>query len=156
MTSPYEQFETDENLERDGIVLDYGAYAVKIARSGGSNQRFIKLLEARQKPYRRQIQNETLDEGIARKMLAGVFAEAVILDWGRREKNEAGSYDDQPIIWGSFPGRGGIALPYTRDNVVKVLTDIPDFFGDIREQAAKAALFRKQEIEEVAGNSENG
>jgi len=138
MTSPYAQFQTDESLETEGVVLDYGDYQIRIARAGGANKRFAKVLEAKQKPHRRQIQNETLDEGVARKLLAESYAEAVVLGWD------------------NLTGPDGKPMPYSKQNCVKLLLDLPDLFADIREQAAKVALFRREEIEEAAGNSEAG
>ncbi|MGE0722823.1 MAG: hypothetical protein AB7O45_00535 [Alphaproteobacteria bacterium] len=150
MTSPYQQFVTDPATERDGVVLDYGDYAVKIARAGGANAKFAKVLEAKQRPYKRQIQNETLEEDVARKLLAQTYAEAVILDWATRQPAADGE-SEGAFQWGVFPGPSG-PLTFGRDNVVKVLLDLPDFFADIREQSTKMALFRKEEIEADAKN----
>lgn len=150
MTSPFKQFATDENLEQQGIVLDYGDYAVKIKRAGGANQRFGKVLEAKQKPHRRQIQNETLNEDVAKRLLAEAYAEAVILNWGHRKT------PDGEIEWGHMPDADGNLLPCTKPHVVETLVALPEWFADIREQASKVALFRRQEIEDTAGNSATG
>lgn len=147
MTSPFKQFATDEALEKEGIVLDYGDYAVKIKRAGGANRRFAQVLEAKQKPHRRQIQNETLPEDVARKLLAEAYAEAVILNWGHRKD------PDSEIQWGHLPDEEGNLLPCTPPHVVATLIALPEWFADIREQASKVALFRRQEIEDTAGNS---
>lgn len=138
MTSPYTQFATDTSLETDGVILDYGDYQIRIARAGGANKRFGKVLEAKQKPYRRQIQNETLDEEIAKRLLAEAYAEAVILGWS------------------NITGPDGQPMAFSKPNCVRLLTDLPDLFADIREQSAKVALFRREEIEEAAGNSASG
>lgn len=150
MSSPYQQFVTDPDLEKDGVVLDYGDYAVKIARAGGANAKFGKVIAAKQKPYERQIKNETLDNDVATKLLAQSYAEAIILDWATRLPSE-GDATEGAWQWGVFPGPAG-PLTFTRDNVVKVLIDLPDFFADIREQSTKMALFRKEQIEAAAKN----
>jgi hypothetical protein len=138
--SLYSQFATDTNQEKDGIFLQYGTNSkglpvrIKIARAGGSNARFAKILERETKPYRRQIQMETLDEETGQIIQRRVYAKAVILGWENVED------------------KAGVAIPFTEENVIKVLTDLPDLFIDIRECAAKAALFRSDALESDAKN----
>ena len=150
MTSPYAQFTTDHALETDGVILDFGDYAIRIARAGGANKRFTKALESRFKPFKRLLQNETLDEEVARKTTVEAYADAIILGWGHRPK------PDGEIVWGGLPGPNGDLIPFSRAAVVKVMTDLPDLFAEVRDQAGKVALFRRQDIEETAGNSATG
>lgn len=138
MTSPYTQFETDAALETEGVVLDYGEFRIRIARAGGANKKFAKVLEAKLKPYRRQIANDTLDEEVARRIQIEAYADAIVLGW-----------DD-------MKGRDGKPLAFSRDNCIRLFNDLPDLFADVREQSAKVALFRREEIEEAAGNSPRG
>lgn len=139
--SLYNTFATDKALEQDGIVLDYGTNSknqpvqIRIARAGGSNVRFAKVLEQKMRPYKRAIANETMDNKVVERLLVEAYADAVILDWTGVEDRE------------------GNALDFTRDNVVKVLTDLPDLFIDIQQQSQKAALFRAELREAEAGNS---
>ncbi len=126
MTSPYVLFSTDTALESGGIALDYGSFRIRIARAGGANRKFAQVLEAKLKPHRRQIQTETLADEVAHRLIVEAYAEAVILGWD-------GVVD-----------AAGQALPFTRDNAVRLMTDLPDLFRDVQEQATKAALFRRQ------------
>lgn len=129
--SLYKQFKTDENCEKNGIWLEYShsddngkPVRIKIARAGGSNIKYLKTLEMKSKPYRRQLQNDTLDITVADEMLKEVYADSVILGW----ENVT---DDK-----------GVELPFNRINCLKLLSDLPDLFADIREQSTRAALFR--------------
>lgn len=137
----YNTFETNKDLEKDGILLDYGFNSknepvqIRIARAGGSNVRFAKTLEQRMRPYKRAIANDTMDNKVAEKLLMEAYADAVILSWEGVEDR-----DGQP-------------LEFTRDNVLKVLQDLPDLFVDIQQQSQKVALFRADLREEEAGNS---
>lgn len=139
--SLYNTFETNKDLEKDGILLDYGfnrknePVQIRIARAGGGNVRFAKVLEQRMRPYKRAIANETMDNKVAEKLLVETYADAVILGWSGVEDRE------------------GNELEFNRDNVVKVLTDLPDLFIDIQQQSQKAALFRADLREAEAGNS---
>lgn len=133
--SLYKQFGTDKNLETSGIILQYGeGVEIRIARAGGSNKRYQKSMTQRSKPYRRAMANDTLGNDVAEKMLAEVYAESVVLGW-------EGVTDEQ-----------GEALEFNFDNCVKVLTDLPDLFADIREQAQKSALFRTDDLDEDVKN----
>lgn len=137
----YNTFETNKDLERDGITLDYGfndknePIQIRIARAGGSNTRFAKILEQKMRPYKRAIATDSLDNQVAQQLMIEAYADAVILGW-------TGVQD-----------RDGNVLDFNRENVVKVLTDLPDLFYDIQAQSQKAALFREDIRATEAGNS---
>jgi hypothetical protein len=138
--SLYKQFETDTSIEREGLWLEYGSNSknepiqIKIARAGGSNNTYLKLLEARFKPYKRLIQNESLERPILEKVVREVYAETILLDWKGVEDRE------------------GNSLPFSKDNALKLLNDLPDLYADILEQSTKSALFRKTIQEADAKN----
>lgn len=134
-TSIYDTFKTDDNMETRGILLDYGdAGKIKIARAGGSNVRFQKALEAKTRPLRRQIDTETLSPEAGERVLVEVFASTVVIGWEDIKDSD------------------GKDIPFSYENCVKLFTDLPDLFIDVREQAMKAANFRTAEIEEDAKN----
>jgi hypothetical protein len=135
MASPYDLFKTDPMTETEGLTLDYGDFQIRIARAGGANRGFVRALEARLKPYRRQLQSETLDEQVAERILREVYADHVILGW-------------QGVADGD-----GKAMAFSRANVLKLLSDLPELFRDLQEQAGRIALFRAQELEDAKGNS---
>lgn len=139
--SLFSQFQTDQSAETDGIDIDYGIDSrtgenikFKVARAGGSNAKFAKLWDSKTKPYRRQIQTDTMDNATAEKLIHEVYAEAVVLGW-------SGVYD-----------RDGNKLDYTVANCVQLFKDLPELFNDIRQVASSIAAFRIQEREEDAKN----
>lgn len=138
--SLYKSFSTNKDLERDGIVLDYGTndagspIQIRIARAGGNNQKFAKVLEAKLRPHKRAMANETMDNGVAQRLLIETYAESIVLGW-------EGVQD-----------RDGQDMPFNKQNVIKLFTDLPDLFTDVQQQAQKAALFRDQVREEDSGN----
>lgn len=135
VSSLYAQFETDRDMERSGIRLNYGnGVCIIIARAGGSNTRFAKVFEAKTRPYRRQIESETLDPLVAESLLVQAFVESVILGWE------------------GVKDRYGDDLLFTREHAIKLFTELPDLFADVREQATKAANFRAHDVEDDAGN----
>jgi hypothetical protein len=140
----YDLFKTDKGLEREGVLVEYGAFRVKIARTGGANKRYLKRLEAALKPYRRAIQTDTMSEELAGELMRRVFAETVVLDWETAVDGEWRRGIEAPD--------GGELLPVTADNVAKTLEALPDLFTDLREQAGKVSLFRQTVIEGDSGN----
>ena len=140
MSSLYTQFQTDKNVEKDGVVLTYGMNSkkkpieIRIARAGGANIRYSKLLEAATKPYRRQLQNETMDNDLAEQITQKVYAQSVVLGWENVEDEN------------------GVEMAFTVDNCMKLFKDLPDLWNDIQVQATRAALFRAQILETDSKN----
>jgi hypothetical protein len=155
--SLYRQFKSDTNLEKEGILLQYGfserakaafiaegmteqdaeakaATTIRIARAGGANSQYQKRMEVVVKPYKRQIQTETIETKLVEKLVRRVYAETVVLGWE--------NVDDAQ----------GNALPFTVDNCEKLFNDLPDLFLDLQEQAQRSALFRAEIQEADAGN----
>lgn len=139
--SLYKLFKTNENLETDGIWLEYGQTAdgkpirIKIARAGGHNVAFSKALEKATRPYKKAIQTGMLDNKTADRLYKEVFAETVVLDWINVE------------------GPDGQPMEFNKENVLKLFEDLPDLFVDLREQSANVALFRDEVRETDLGNS---
>lgn len=133
--SLYEKFKTNQNLEREGILLEYGKNSkgnpiqIRIARAGGSNLEYMRKLELRVKPLRRQIQNETVERTALEEILKEVFVETVVLGWENVEDENK------------------LDMPFNRKNCLKLFTDLPDLFADLQEQAQRSALFRQDILE---------
>jgi hypothetical protein len=142
----YKQFKTDKNLETKGVVIDYGSFRVTIARAGGSNKKFVRVLEAKTKPFRRAIQTETMDNERASSLMAEVYAEAIILNW----ESKVGKIFKVGI---EPPEDGGDKLlPVTTKNILSTFDNLPDLFTDLQQQANQVALFREVILEDDAGN----
>ena len=136
MASPYELFKTDEKFEvEQGVTLDYGEFKIRIARAGGANKRFGKLLNTRLKPHRRQMETDTMDEKVALKIMIETYADTIVLGW-EGVKDETGKI-----------------MVYSKENVIKLFTDLPELFRDVQRQADNVALFRAEELAEDSKNS---
>jgi hypothetical protein len=150
MSTLYQQFTTDPKLEKEGVLLEYGfnsknkPITIRVARAGGANQQYAKRMEIKVKPYRRQIQTETIDKKQLEKLILEVFCETVVLGWENVEFPVKGA-DGSPT--GEFEER-----PFSFDNAVQLFTDLPDLFSDVQESAQKSALFRTDIREANAGN----
>jgi len=130
MSNLKKMFSTDKNIEKEGVILDYGDFKVKIARAGGANKSYQKLFERLTKPHRRAIETETINEKLLGKIMHEVYAKTVVLDW-------EGVTDDN-----------GDELPFTSETCIEMFQEMPDFYVDIFNQSNKIALF-KQEVKET-------
>lgn len=133
--SLYDLYATDPDLEKGGVILNYGeGVRIKIARAGGANMEFAKTLERHMRPYRKRLDTGTLDEKVASDIFVHVFAEAVVKDWE------------------GVTDRAGKVLKFTVDNCVTLFKDLPDLFADVREAAATVSNFRDAEVEDDVKN----
>lgn len=141
MSGLYQAFETNKDLESSGIELDYGKNSkgepirIKIARAGGANKRFAKVLDRLLRPYKRQLANDQLSDDVAKEVMIQAYADSVVLGWEGVED------------------RQGNPMDFTRENVVKLFTDLPELFLDVQQQSQKAALFLVDILEGEQGNS---
>lgn len=154
----YRTFETDTDLEREGILVNFGSVKFSLARAGGRNKAFRDLFNAKAKKHRVELDNETLSDEVADRIMAESYAEAVVLGWWTRKEDENGD----PILdkkgeeqWDDhIVNREGKKVKYSVDECVKLLLDLPDLFQTLQSYAQKAANFRKEFEEEDEGNSE--
>lgn len=131
--SPYAVFDTDKELEKSGVWIDYGNFKFLIARAGGSNEKYKRLMNHRMKPFRRLIQTDTMSEEKAQDILLETFLDAVLLDWENVTDKE------------------GQPMEFNRDNARKLFTDLRDLFNDLQQQAQKISIFRREEMETDLG-----
>lgn len=128
--NPYQMFKTNEALESEkGKELNYGEFQITIHRAGGANQKYAKVASTKLKPYARQLHTKTADPKVIEKVMAEIYAEAVIIGWKNVKDGE------------------GKAMAFNKTNVVKLLTDLPELFADIQRAADDVALFREEELE---------
>jgi hypothetical protein len=132
----YTKFQTDTDAETgEGVVLNYGELGkIRIHRAGGRNRRFTNLRQAKFKPYTRQLQNDTMDEDVARAIAIEVYAKTVIVGWD------------------GVKGRDGNYLPFNEENVITLMTDLPDLFRDVQAAADDRSLFLADADKAAEGN----
>ncbi len=148
-----EQFETDATMEVEGVITDYGNDRIKIARAGGANKRYIRMLDLKTKPFRRAIQARALDNDRSTAILQDVYAHTVILGW----QVNKGTLTEPKWVEGIDPKDAGEdgeeLLAVNPENILKVFRNLPDLFLDMQEQATTGALYRAELAEQAAGNS---
>jgi hypothetical protein len=144
----YESFETDKDFERKGIELEYGGFIVTIARAGGANKQYAKVLEAETRPYRRAIDTETMDPEVALDLMMKVAAKTLVTNWQVKE----GEDDDAKWKKGIEPREGTKLLPVNYENILLTFRALPALYQDIYAQAQKVGLYLKTILEADAKN----
>lgn len=129
----FEQFGSDTSLERSGVWVDIGTAKFKLARAGGANDDFLKLVRKRMAPFKRAIEAGSLDEGFAKKIQREVFAETVVLGW----KNVFGPDGE---------------IPYSRENCIDLLEKLPNLMTELQRLADTFETFRQENLEADAKN----
>jgi Zn-finger nucleic acid-binding protein len=132
MASIYELFKTDATLEAQGVWIDYGEYGkFLLARAGGANSRYTKVLEHKTQPYRHNL--KSIGNDILERILKETFIETLLLDWEiRDEKNKK--------------------IPFNQQNAMKIFDEMDDLYLDLREQANNLAIYRVKQLEDDAKN----
>jgi hypothetical protein len=143
--SPYDVFETDESLEREGIIVDYGDFYFKVARAGGANTKFREHVRAKLAPYQRAIELGEMSEELAQRLTGESFAETVVITWGVTVN---GKRKD-----GAIPGRDGKPVAFSVEACKQLFRDLPAQLDDLMSQSTKLANFRKVNAKDDAGNS---
>lgn len=130
----YAAFKTDtktENLE--GVVLNYGdGQKIRILRAGGSNQKFYEAIR-RHSSASGELVRVSPDNADAVLSLAKVYADSIVVGWE------------------GIKDSSGADMSYSKENVIKLLTDLPELFSDIRDAANNAAFFREKIKAELLG-----
>ena len=101
---------------------------------GKTNKRYSKALEAATRPYRRQIELGTMNNDTAETLFLGVFVDTVLKGWE------------------NVKDANGNELPFNKQNAVKLLTDLPDVYDRLQEEAKLSANFRDVALEDEVKN----
>jgi hypothetical protein len=143
--SIYDLYKTESQKEKEGVPIMFADEEIRItlARAGGGNTKYDRIIAANAKPYKRAIQSDLLSADKANELIARTFAEAVIVKW---ETKVDGEYKDGIELEGV-----GIQ-PATVKNITQVLTALPDLLEEIKTEATRMSNFRTAVREEDAKN----
>lgn len=136
MPSLYDQFQTSEDLEVSGVILEYvdSGVEIRVARAGGANKKYLKALERVTKRFRVQIRTDNFGLEHQKLVMQEVYAETVVLGWkGVKDR------DDKD-------------MPFSKENCLKLFRDLPALWEDVSEQATSLALFKESINEAQAKN----
>jgi len=126
----YKQFKTNKHLENNGVTLQIGDSEFRVRRAGGGNRAYATTFAEKTKPFQRQVQLGTLPEDKALEIMLETYWESVMLGW-----ENVTDEDDNP-------------LEYTKENFKKVMSDLPELWATLRDEAAEARNFQDQQVKE--------
>lgn len=140
--SLYKQYKTDETKTTEGVAIklfeaenENGTIPTfYLARMASTNKAYQKAMEAKTRPYRRQIELNTMSEETAIKINIDVFCDTILKGW-ENVSDEAGN-----------------ALPFNKQNAVKLMTDLPDVLDRLTVEAKNIENFRASSLEDEAKN----
>ena len=146
--SLYKQYKNNDKKESDGVPVKFGDATITIARAGGGNKRMAFIsqestnrIEELQSEVLKLSDNDDPTEAEMEKLAAlmkeseGImvkyYANAVVLGWKGVEDED------------------GNTLEFTKSNVVKVLTDLPEVLNEIKEKSSSLELFRDKKVKKT-------
>lgn len=134
----YDVFGSDKELEKEGVWIDYDEIGAsfKIARMGGGNSAYARYLSNAIRPVKHQLETNTLSDGKAEEIYRNAFVNTILKDW-------SGVTDSK-----------GKALPFTVENAIKLLSDLPHLHSELSKEAGNIENYQRKADEETAKNSE--
>lgn len=139
MTSAFmNRYKTDKDLEENGVWVDFGdGIQVKIRRANSKASRDCRA--KLEKPYAGQFRNREMPQSLQDEILIKQLSQSIILDW----KGVPDPTDE----------KGERMLPCNEENIVKMMTQFPDFREDILTAAVAQATFQRELMKAAEGNS---
>lgn len=145
MSNVYAMFDMDKNAEKDGFWKEFSNFRIKIARLGGKNTKYNKALVDVGKKYQKQnIKDITDDEQDT--ISAELIAKAFVTGW--EVKDDDGNWVPNTIH--SYPS--GEVVDFNVDNVINVLTNLPELSKEIENVADNKRFYTKEYQKEVVKN----
>ena len=120
-------FDEDLSSVDNGVWKEHDGSKFLIAHI--SNMKFQRALSRLQQPYRRKLQEGTLDPKINQGIVCEAMAEGVLLSWSDVKTSKG---DD---------------VPYNKVNALALLTRDPEFRDWVTEVSTHMANFREEEVE---------
>jgi hypothetical protein len=134
MGNLFKTFETDKNLEKEGVWFEISpGVRFNCARMGPMNKTYKRALSKKMKPHQRQYQQGTLDEELGENLLMDVFIETVLLGWE------------------GVTDREGKAIDLDFNNAKWLFAELPDVYRALTEESEKAGNYLVKEASD-SGN----
>ena len=112
-----------------------GGLRIKVTRLG--NPDYENALRKLAKPFMRQMRLGTMDIEDMEKLSMKAISQHVVQGWEGLEDEE------------------GKSIPFSTSKALELFEKYPDFYTIVKEVAGEAEVFRMDEMEEAAGNSES-
>lgn len=137
-------YKTDPVANETGVWVAYPANSdgtiprFRLARQNvAANKKYGRELDRATKPYRREIELDTLDEKVSDDVMLHVFCTTILLEWEYVQPDDDGKNRD-----------------FTEENAKALLGDPQwaELYEDLQSRAKRAALFRIAQQEKAGKN----
>jgi hypothetical protein len=129
---------TNKVAEQKGVVFSYGDDRLTLARAGGANDKFKRVMEDKLRPHKRAFEQGRLREDISNQIMTEAYAETIILNWETQVDGE----------WvQGIGGTDGSVIEFNVANVVRMLNEYPDFFRQVRADSSDLANYLAESTE---------
>lgn len=141
------ELSADPALEKDGIRVEIELELkdkttlkgwLLVRRAGGNNLLFAQSATVLRKPFKYQLDNETLPQARLEELNRNLYADACVADFG------------------GFPGEDGAEVIYSQANARALLAEYSEVYDIVREQANKAANYRQNAHNEAVDQGKGG
>ena len=133
MANLFRKFSTNKEMEQKGIWVGIDDARFLIARAGGGNVNFQRVLSEKLRPLKKQLEARSLSDEESGKIITEVYAETVVLDWQNVED------DDGP-------------MECTRENIIRLFDGAPKVFTIIREESLEYTNYKDVLTDETVKN----
>ncbi len=141
-------FKTNKDKEVNGVDVPVGVndhngepITINISRMGTANKRYTSMLETVMAPHQASLQNDSMNNELAGKLLREVFVDTVLNGWTNLPKSELTGDDGDTDL-----------LEFNRDNALALFEEMPEMYSDWADRAKKAASFRDSVRDKIAKN----
>jgi hypothetical protein len=140
-----DRYSTDRNLEEEGVWVDYGD-GLKVCVRRLSSKHSRETRRKLEKPYSAQFRNRDMPESLQEELLNKQVSKSIVVDWEGVEDPDAPE---------AKAGEKPKMLPYSEANVLRMITEFPDFRDDILTAAMAQATFAREQQKEAEKNSKS-
>lgn len=161
--NPFEQYDTNEDLEVTGVWLVDPFHRMRVARAGGRNEKFNAVYDKVTKPYKRAIQLKTLPKETDKALMREVYAKGVITGWSVADteviKGKVVQKRDEhgEIIWLDNKAHDPVTfevVDLTPEVIMQTFEVKPEMFSYVVERSNDVVTFRDEEADDAdVGNS---
>lgn len=144
--SIYQKYITDPTKEQGGIVKDFGDFVITVARAGGSNSAYGKVMAELFAPYEQVMALDQMQDEIVSEIWHKVLCRTVIKYWSFKEPSPENP-KQQTLVAGLGRDEGGNIVEATEENICELFKQAKELFVEIRvfaEQRENYSLLNRQ------------
>ena len=155
---PFAVFDTDAELENEGVQFYFGDYYIQSKSSDSGNRPYTTAVAEALRPIRQALRKGQLPDEVEERFYIEAFAEHCAVGWGGTgmvwSKNHAMATDTPKLKeLGAMPGydkkNHGKPIEFSVERLVWLLQRLPRLWNRLRLETASIANYRREEAEEV-------